>query len=175
MSDSLKDFIKKNREAFDQREPSEKVWSAIDQSLPEMKQKSLWNSVVVWRVAALLFMGLSLYLFIAKPNSAVRKPEVAQMQKDFSDQEMFYSDQIAEKVAFIDDLDGAFGDDQFTQDFQKLDAMYQVLREEMKAKPTEKVRDALILNMLVRIDLFNQQIKRLEDAKDKTRNEESSI
>jgi len=175
MSDSLKEFIKKNREAFDHREPSEKIWSAIDQSFPEMKQKSLWDSVVIWRVAAMLFLGLSIYLFIAKPNSAVRKPEVAQMQKDFSDQEVFYSDQIAEKVEFIDDLDGAFGDDQFTQDFQKLDAMYQVLREEMKTKPTEKVRDALILNMLVRIDLLNQQIKRLEDAKDKTGNEESSI
>jgi len=175
MSDSLKDFVKNNREAFDQREPSEKVWGAIDQSLPEMKQKSLWNSVVIWRVAALLFLGLSIYQFAARPTAITKRPEVAQMQKEFSDQEMFYSDQIAEKVAFIDDLDGTFGDDQFTQDFQKLDAMYQVLREEMKTKPTEKVRDALILNMLVRIDLLNQQIKRLEDANKKNRREESSI
>jgi|SRR6478736_4142771 len=175
MSDSLNDFVKKNREAFDQREPSDKVWNAIDQSLPAMKQKSLWNSVVVWRVAAMLFLGLSIYLFVARPSSVVRKPEVAQMQREFSDQEMFYSDQIAEKVAFIDDLNGTFADDQFTQDFQKLDAMYQVLREEMKTRPTEKVRDALILNMLVRIDLLNQQIKRLEDANKKERPEQSSI
>ncbi len=175
MKDSLKDFIENNRDAFDQRVPSEKIWDTIDQSLPEMKQRSLWNSVAVWRVAALLFFGLSVYLFVAKPATGLKKPEVVLMQKEFSDQEVFYSDQIAEKVAFIDDLDGAFKDDQFTQDFQKLDAMYQVLREEMKTKPTEKVRDALILNMLVRIDLLNQQIKRLEDAKGKTRPEESSI
>ena len=33
-----------------------------------------------------------------------------------------------EKVAFIDDFANADEQDQFTQDFQKLDAMYQVLR-----------------------------------------------
>lgn len=175
MKDLLKNFIAHNRESFDQREPSEKVWISINQSLPEMKQKSLWNSLRVWRVAALLFLGLSIYLFLARPSYILGKPEVAKMQKDFSDQEMFYSDQIAEKVAFIDDLEGRFGDDQFTQDFQKLDAMYQVLKEQMKTNPTEKVRDALILNMLVRIDLLNQQIKRLEDANKKPRPEESSI
>jgi len=174
MKDSLKDFIQNNRSAFDQREPSEKVWNSIDYSLPKMRQQSLWNSVVLWRVAAVLFFGLSVYL-VVKPTTNVRKPEVAKMQKEFSDQEMFYSVQIEEKVAFIDGLDETMGNDQFTQDFQKLDAMYQVLREEMKTKPTEKVRDALILNMLIRIDLLNQQIKRLEDANRKTRPEESSI
>jgi hypothetical protein len=175
MSDSLKDFIKKNREAFDDQEPSEKIWNAIDQSLPQTRQTSLWNSLVIWRVAALLFLGLSVFLFTTRPGSMIRKGEVVQMQKEFSDQEMFYSDQIAEKVAFIDDLDGALEDEQFTQDFQKLDAMYQVLREEMKSRPTEKVRDALILNMLVRIDLLNQQIKKMEDTKKKDRSNESSI
>jgi hypothetical protein len=43
----------------------------------------------------------------------------------------------------------------------------------MKIKPSEKVKDALILNMLVRIDLLNQQIKKLEDSrKDKKKVEE---
>lgn len=42
--------------------------------------------------------------------------------------------------------------------------MYQVLNEEMKTRPTEKVKDALILNLLVRIDLLNQQ-RELEDSK----------
>jgi hypothetical protein len=33
----------------------------------------------------------------------------------------------------------------------------------MKTSPSAKVKDALILNMLVRIDLLNQQIQKLED------------
>jgi hypothetical protein len=175
MKDSLKDFIGKNRKAFDHKEPSEKTWSKIEAALAETKERSLWNSVIVWRVAAMLLMGLSAYLFVSRPQQVAGKKEVAQLQLDFSDQELFYSDQIAEKVALIDDFDNAYEDDHFTQDVQKLDAMYQVLREQMKLKPSPQVRDALILNMLIRIDLLNQQIKRLEETNKKNRSKESTI
>jgi hypothetical protein len=90
---------------------------------------------------------------------------MASAQVEFMDLETFYSSQIAEKVALINDIDALGENDPFTQDFQKLDAMYQVLREEMKNHPSEKVKDALVLNLLVRIDLLNQQIKKLEDSK----------
>ena len=175
MNDPLKEYIRKNREAFDTRLPSDKVWKSIDSALPEMKQRSLWNSLTVWRVAAILFLSLSVYLFSTRPISGVKKSEVVKLQNEFTDQELFYNDQIAEKVAFIDDFTDSDEQEQFTQDFKKLDAMYQVLREEMKAKPSVKVRDALILNMLVRIDLLNQQIKRLEDADKTDKPKESSI
>lgn len=96
-------------------------------------------------------------------NQYGEKREVSKLQTEFRDLESFYGSQISEKVAFIDKLDTDYEDDQFTQDVQKLDAMYEVLREEMKVSPSEKVKDALILNMLIRIDLLNQQIKKLED------------
>jgi hypothetical protein len=175
MKDSLKDFIGENREAFDHKEPSDKVWDGIESSLPQMKEGSLWNSLPLWRVAAMVLLGLSAYLFLTRPGQSIKKPELAQMQNDFSDQELFYTDQIAEKIALIDDFDNAYEDDHFTQDVQKLDAMYQVLREQMKSKPSEQVRDALILNMLIRIDLLNQQIKRLEETNKKNRSKESTI
>ena len=54
--------------------------------------------------------------------------------------------------------------------------MYLVLREQMKSHPSEKVKDALILNLLVRIDLLNQQIEYIEDSKKaKSETEESSV
>lgn len=175
MNDPLKEYIRQNRATFDSRLPSDKVWNHIESTLPEMKQRSLWNSLIVWRVAAAVLLAASVYLFSTRPASSVKKSEVVKMQSEFSDQELFYNDQIAEKVAFIDDFTNAGEQDQFTQDFQKLDAMYQVLREEMKTKPTEKVRDALILNMLIRIDLLNQQIKRLEDSNKKESSKETTI
>jgi hypothetical protein len=98
---------------------------------------------------------------------------VSGLQKEFKDLESFYGDQIAEKVEFIDKLEG-YEDDQFSQDLKKLDAMYEVLREEMKASPSAKVKDALILNMLIRIDLLNQQIQKLEDHR-KTDNSQKEI
>jgi len=173
MKDGLKDFIAKNRSGFDDKEPSEKVWRGIQ---AELKNPSLWNSLVVWRIAAGLLLGLSAYLFVAKESTNLKKKEVARLQTEFNDLESFYSNQIAEKVALISGLDESGEHQQFTQDFQKLEAMYQVLAEEMKSRPNEKVKDALILNLLIRIDLLNQQLKKLEDSrKEEIRNSASEV
>src|SRR6187402_2363486 len=124
MSKSLEDFIKKNKDAFDDREPSEKVWKEIDAALPGMKHKSFWNSVALWRVAAIFFMGLSVYFFVAKPQAEGAKESVSalKLQKDFTSLESFYSSEIANKIAMINDYKNDNDLDQFTQDFQKLDA-----------------------------------------------------
>ena len=175
MQDSLKDFINKNREEFDDKTPGPHVWNRIQSALPGMKQVSLWNSVMLWRVAAILFMGLSLFLFITKTEMPADKRVARQLQGEFDAIESFYTDEIAKKVDLIDDFNGGFDNDQFTQDFEKLDAMYQVLRDEWKVRPSEKVKDALILNILVRIDLLNQQIKRLEDQKSESKKPETSV
>lgn len=164
MKDSLREFIRRNRGDFDDMEPSENVWRKIGNNLD---RPSLWNSVALWRVAAVLFLGLSVYLLASKDSVLIERKEVARLQIEFNDLEKFYSSQIAEKVALISNLDGIGEQDQFTQDIQKLEAMYQVLGEEMKNRPSEKVKDALILNLLVRIDLLNQQLKKLEDSREK--------
>ncbi len=169
MKDSLKEFVDKNREAFDDKSPKESAWKFISAKLPQMKSVSLWNSVRIWRAAAVLLMGLSTFLLLNNVRARMERPSDRisnqQLQGEFKDVESFYSNEIAKKVALIDDFGGPFESGRFTQDFEKLDAMYQVLREQMKTSPSEKVRDALILNILVRIDLLNQQIKRLEDLK----------
>ena len=175
MKDGLKDFINEHRAEFDDREPSESSWIKIASALGlgiRRKRGTFSVEMWVWRAAAVVFFGLSMYLLTT--NTSTPKKEVSKLQTEFKDLESFYGDQIAEKVAFIDKLETGYEDDQFTQDVQKLDAMYEVLREEMKASPSEKVKDALILNMLIRIDLLNQQIKKLEDVR-KTDDSKTSI
>ena len=98
------------------------------------------------------------------PHAPYRADRLA--QQEFIDVESFYSAQILQKVALIRS-DEAFLDDQFTQDLEKLEAMYAVLAEEMKKHPSQRVKDALVLNMLVRIDLLNQQLQLLEESREK--------
>ncbi len=160
----LEDFIRSNREAFDNRQPSEKEWQRIATNLG--LNAAWWNNVAIWRAAAIVLLGLSVFLLM-RGQPLKQRAEVAKIQGEFTDVETFYKEQIAEKVALIEDLETDYDDDHFTQDLQKLDAMYQVLREQMKTQPSEKVKDALVLNMLVRIDLLNQQIKKLEDSRKK--------
>ena len=98
--------------------------------------------------------------------------------KEFTDVETFYIQQISEKTELIDEFQRQEGLNGFTRDFQQLEAMYLVLKEEMKSRPSQKVKDALVLNLLVRIDLLNQQLHKLEkdyktdDAEEKKPSEE---
>lgn len=95
MKDSLKKFIDEHRQEFDQREPSSQGWARIKSQLPS--NQSMWNNVMVWRVAAVLFLGLSIYLFSTRTLNVPTR-ESARLQGEFSDLENFYVEQIAEKV-----------------------------------------------------------------------------
>ena len=162
---TFENFFHEHRDEFDDKTPSENVWKQISNTLFRWNNNSLWNSVSIWRAAAVVLMGVSVYLFF---NQQLPLKEIKPLtnQQDFKDIESFYTAQISEKVALISN-EGLFADDSFTQDIQKLEAMYAVISEEMKKHPSEKVKDALVLNMLVRIDLLNQQIQKLEESKEK--------
>jgi len=163
MKDSLRNFIRKHRDEFDDKQPADGVWSRIESQLPG-KRFSLWSNVHVWRAAAVLFLSLSVYLMISRSGNQPLSADRARLQIEFSDLEKFYNSQISDKVELISNIQEFNEEDTYTQDIKKLDAMYQVLREQMKTQPSEKIKDALILNMLVRIDLLNQQIKMLEES-----------
>jgi hypothetical protein len=163
MKDQLEDFIHQNREAFDDRVPSRNVWIKIQRKLGfNRSTQMLWNSIVMWRAAAILLMGLSIYLLMQ------RAPELKQRDlalNEFTDVEKFYVAQISEKTELIEAFRKSEGMNGFTNDFKQLEAMYMVLREQLKSQPTQKVKDALVLNLLVRIDLLNQELHKLEIEK----------
>lgn len=160
MKDQLENFVRRNREAFDDREPSANLWSRIEHSLGRGTRR--WNNpVAYWRAAAIFFMALSAYLLIPKK---VTPSEGALAMKEFSDVEAYYVQEISSKVDLIREFKRNDGLNGFTEDFRQLEAMYQVLKEEMKSRPSEKVKDALVLNLLVRIDLLNQHLQKLEES-----------
>jgi hypothetical protein len=162
MKDQLEDFIHRNRNAFDDREPGPKVWKGIEHSM-RFSRRPWKNPLVLWRAAAIFFMVLSGYLMLPKEPA---RADQSLALKEFSDVEAFYFQQISNKVDMIHEFQQNEGLNGFTQDFQQLEAMYLVLKEEMKVRPSQKVKDALVLNLLVRIDLLNQQLHRLEEKKE---------
>lgn len=165
MKDELEDFIRNNRSAFDDREYPRSAWSHIKQALA-FQSPSLWNSVVIWRAAAILFMVTTGYFLVSntmsKRGDALQRQASVVTLNEFRDVEAFYVQQISDKVKLIDDFKRSDGLNGFTHDFHQLEAMYDVLKEQMKSNPSDKVKDALVLNLLVRIDLLNQQLHKLE-------------
>jgi len=163
MKDRLDDFIRDNRSAFDDKEPSEKVWKGIEANV-SFKNKNGRSSINLWKAAAIIFMVTSGYLLYLVNKHVPQKQGVVAMN-EFADVEKFYFEQISEKTALIDDFKKSDGLNGFTHDFKQLEAMYNVLKEEMRKNPSRQVKDALVLNLLVRIDLLNQELHKLEKEK----------
>jgi hypothetical protein len=159
MKDQLDDFVRQNRTAFDDKEPSDRVWRNIKATM-KFSSGGLWNSISLWRGAAIVFMVLSAYLLLPKHIFTASKSDVA--ANEFRDVEAFYFQQISEKVELIDGFKKNDGLNGYTQDFKQLEAMYMILKEEMRTRPSQKVKDALVLNLLVRINLLNQQLQKLD-------------
>lgn len=168
MKDRLDDFIDRNRQSFDNKVPSERVWTSIESALGFKKNTAI-TALNLWRAAAVIFMAVSAYLLIEKSQLSAQKVAL----KEFSDVESFYISQISEKTELIRGFESE-GLNGFTNDFRQLEAMYQVLKEEMKNRPSQKVKEALVLNLLVRIDLLNQQLHRLEKEQEPEREESTS-
>jgi hypothetical protein len=163
MNDSLKNFVDQNRDRFDTRQLPPSVWGKIEAALPT-KSVSLWNSLVVWRAAAALLLGVSSFLLVSREDAKTNKAERAKLKIEFVDLESYYGDQILEKKQLVSHFQSETGltEDEVTQNLQKLEAMYQVLRLEMDMRPSEDVKNALVLNLLVRIDLLNQHLNKLD-------------
>lgn len=162
MKDELRDFVQQQRAAFDKKELPEKVWSNIHQTL--FQKTVRLEPIRYWQAAAIVLFAVSSFL-LAKNGWPVERPTAV---KEFADTEAFYTQQISEKIKLIhsvnaSDLNG------FTQDIQQLEAMYAVLKEEMDNRPSEKVKDALILNLMVRINLLNKQLQEVDQEQEESK------
>lgn len=167
--DELGNFIRANRDAFDDREAPASVWNNINRTLHPGADTRWWNNLNLWRAAAVIFLAISIYLVL--PRNA-REENTQLAMKEFRDVEAFYIGEISQKVQMIESISEGDAADDFTQDFQQLEAMYLVLKEELKSRPSKKVKDALVLNLLVRINLLNQQLHRLEQDYNEEEKEE---
>ncbi|MBX2966948.1 MAG: hypothetical protein KF845_12455 [Cyclobacteriaceae bacterium] len=156
MSKKLEEFVQANRQAFDDRKPSERVWKNVSRKLFGSQTSA---SLIFWRAAAVFFMALSAYLLY--PRLAPGADNQVAL-KELQDVEKFYFREIADKVEMIESYHGEPNLNGFTNDFKQLEAMYEVLKEEMRIRPSKKVKEALVLNLLIRIDLLNQQLYKLD-------------
>ncbi len=159
MKDNLEKFIHENRDAMDDRVPGDNVWSSIERRLPSAKSTTMW----LWKAAAVIFFVTTVGLAINTVSTG--QPEnLAAETAQFDAVEDFYFSQISEKQGLIDQLQENNSEEiTVIAELQKLDAMYLVLREQYEENPSPEVIDALTLNLLVRIDLLNQTLEKLDD------------
>lgn len=163
----LEKFIQEHRNEFDDQTPREGLWSRIEARLfgnSKEKYPGLWYSINFWRVAALFLLLTSVYFGINNFYKPTQKDLIG-LQEELEQVESYYNGQLKEKAAMMSTMQGSWVDDDFSQDLLRLEAMYMVLKEEMKKRPSQQVKDAIVLNLIVRLDIINKQLEEAEQRK----------
>lgn len=169
MGDQLENFIMENRAAFDEASPSSSTWSSIDRRLN--KKPSMWPTL--WKIAAMLFMASTLYLMIEK-NSY--EEEGAMLSDEFTQAEDYYVSLIAQRRQVIIEQLSPEEQKEFLVEIDQLDSMYLELKKTYQTNASnDRVMDAMINNLQLRLDILNRQLDILENIKDQNNENDLSI
>lgn len=156
MKEKFEDYVKKNRATFDDEMPGDKVWRGVERHIPAGSAKGFkW----VWQAAAIIFFATSAFLLVDKFEG---QENAVATNESFNQVEDFYFQEISQKRALIYDMSETGVSSE--AELQKLDAMYLVLKEQFKEKPSQEVAEALTLNLIVRLDLLNQVVADIEES-----------
>jgi septal ring factor EnvC (AmiA/AmiB activator) len=183
MSKRLEDFIRANREEFDDLEPRAGLWAEIEKKLPEEPKKreaKTFSIGFVLRVAAtvILVMGVSFVIFL----KSIEKKDVdlAQINPEYAKQQVHYASLVETKRTELKQI--AKSDPALYQEFSKeiaqMDSTYKKLNSDLANSPNQElVLRAMIQNLQIQTEVLNQQLSAIEqynqdkkDQKNETKN-----
>lgn len=158
--DQLEEFIKANREAFDDKVAPDGLWNKISKDLDatvEPKTKVLWY----WKVAVVVLLAAVTFLvadnYVLKPTT---ETTLANEVAEFEELESFYTSIIRKKeVKLSSALAEEKALDYLANDIEELEILYSDLRKAyVEGQQTPEVYDRLIHLLRRRIHLINAQL-----------------
>ncbi len=182
--DNLENFIKQNRNAFDE-EPPATLWNKIAEELavPTRKTAPIVQMMPVrsvWQIAAgfaaLMVVGLALqWSYFSKQQGQLAAlqtpPTVEQLVPELGEAEKFYAMQISQTQVALKKYQANSGnqdlkiDQEAMKELENLDKTYTELKKEFYTSGNqEAVVSALIQNLQLRLDLLTQQLQALQKA-----------
>jgi hypothetical protein len=171
MKDKLKQWISKNREVFEDQEPDGALWMQIEAKLDSpgrqsigSKHRKLWNSAVLWRAAAVVFLAFAAFLVVEK--YAYRKADKVEV-KDVAlnappEVERYFLQKSEELNIKINQLVANDPDlrEELHRELMPLDSAYQTLKLKLpESAHPEVVLDAMSANLMLRIELLQAQLQ----------------
>ena len=165
-TDRLEEFIKSNREAFDQYEPSEKVWEQISKST--RKAKTINFTTYFLRVAAVIAVAVISSVVIIKTN-IFNSDELALQNDDpelleLIEAEAYYAGQVNEKMDEIRKCYVTFPEikNEVEMDLNELEEMYNTLKIDLKENISNKaVIEAMIENNRYRLKMVDEVLDQI--------------
>ena len=170
MGDQFEKFIMENRSAFDDAEPSEKIWNSIDQKL----EKKTVPMNIIWKVAAVLFLVSTVVLLIDRKAPTIEMGPM--LSQEFVEAEDYYVTMINQRKELIREQLSPEEEKAFLTEINDLDAMYLELKETYQSNASsERVMDAMINNLQLRLAILNRQLEILEKIKGQNHENEHII
>jgi hypothetical protein len=191
MSKRLDDFIRNNKEEFDELEPRAGLWDKIEgqlfleqtpvAGLPKKREAKTFSLVFVLRVAAIVIMvmGISFVLFIKTQKTT--GVDYAAINPEFAKQRMHYASLVQSKRTELKTLTKTNPElyKEFSGEIAKMDSTYKRLNQDLATSPNqERVLRAMIRNLQIQTEVLNQQLNVIEqfnEFKSQQKNETSSI
>lgn len=162
----LEEFIKANREEFDQMEPSEKVWDNISKNSGKHKVLRL-NSALLRVAAILVFVVISSALLLkfntlspGRSAQNINDPEI----RELIEAEAYYAQQVDGRLKEIQKC--YYTNPELKQeietDLNELQDMYNVLKLDLKENISQKmVIEAMIENNRIRLKLVDDVLEQI--------------
>lgn len=172
MSDKLEKYIKENKNELDHLEPPVGLWNKIEKG---SKPRQKFNPNHMWKAAAIIFFVITIGLWLNRPKPQEITAENQNISEELLQVEQYYTSLINEKIEVItnNEVLSAEVERGFLQDVEKLDSAYQQLKFSLQDTPNDKIKDAMIVNLQMRIELLNQQLEILENIKNVKKDEKA--
>lgn len=186
MSKRLEDFMKANRDEFNDLEPRMELWDSIEQKLdlaapkPDdttKREAKTFSLGFVLRVAAsvIVVMGVCFALYLRNGNKAI---ELADINPTYAKQQMHYASLVQTKRTELKTL--AKSDPQlykeFSHEIAKMDSAYSRLKSDLATSPNqERILRAMIRNLQIQTEVLNQQLSVIEQFNEWKKEEKNEI
>ncbi len=165
-TDRFEEFIKSNREEFDQLEPSDKVWEQVLKSTRKSKKISIKPYLL--RVAAVLAIAIVFSVLLVKTN--LFSPAGLKVQNDdpelreLIEAEAFYASQVNGKLEEIRKCYEIYPGlkEEVESDLNELQEMYNTLKTDLNDNISKKaVIEAMIENNRYRLKMVDQVLDQI--------------
>jgi len=178
--DKLEQYVHAHREAFDSEVPGNHVWEGIVKTLSHKTPTTQRNIDFswMWKAAAIIFFGLSGYLFIRDIDSWTGMANNGSVEfREFQNAENYYNSMIYSKQQELQqyiDKNSPFYEE-FKKDVLELDSIYTVLKVEFNQNNDDLIMEAMVRNLQLRIEIMDRQLKIIQKVKKLKNNNENDI
>jgi hypothetical protein len=175
--DKLEKYIRENRASFDDKNPPVEVWHKINHQLDKGETSQIHMGSLLWRAAAIFLFAMVVWLLMDRADNINQETQIPLTEDTdriaFNDVEAFYSMEIERKQKLILHFvsENPELDTSLLEEIDQLDSTYQVLKSTAENGYSERILDAMVINLQMRIDILNQQLEVLGKIKNLKENE----